>query len=449
MKKFALVIMITFQLLACGGGGGGGNDTGNGHQHPQPNNPGSNNVTATSVTGEECFNGTAGDYPCLNVDMISGLNFNADASDIWGWQDELNGDDYVFLGLVNGTAFIRITDPEQPEFAAFLPSATVASNWRDVKLINGHAVIVSEAPGHGLQVVHIKDLVNRSDGETIAAVAHYQEFGSAHNVAVNEDTNFAYVVGSNTCNGGLHMIDMDNPHMPAFAGCYSGDGYTHDVQCVTYWGDDGSYLGREICFAANEDTLSIVDVTEKNNPQLIARRSYSQRGYTHQGWLTEDHNYFLLGDEFDETDYGVNTRTLIFDVRDLSNPIYTGDFRNTTNSIDHNLYVKDKHVYQANYTSGVRVLRHGDMAQNELREIAYFDTWPQNNSAEYNGVWSVFPYFDSGLMVTANTDGRFFVLRPDLAAIPECNDALDNDADGATDYPADVSCGSANTQFEN
>ncbi|AFV00539.1 choice-of-anchor B family protein [Simiduia agarivorans] len=430
-------------LAACGGGGG------DGHSHPVPNVPDTNEVTATSVSGSGCFNNLAGNYPCLHVSMVSGLDFNVQASDIWGWQDNVNGDDYAFLALTTGTAFIRMTNPEQPEFVAFLPSATGSSAWRDVKLINEHAVVVSEAVGHGMQVVHIKDLVNRSGGETIAPIYHYTQFGSAHNVAVNEDSKFAYVVGSNTCNGGLHMIDMNDPHMPVFAGCYGGDGYTHDVQCATYWGDDLDYRGREICLGANEDTLTIVDVTDKSSPVLVAKRSYPQVSYTHQGWLTQDHNYFVLGDETDETSFGIKTRTVIFDTRDLDNPVYISAFNNTTNSIDHNLYVKDKHIYQANYTSGVRILRHGNLAQAQLREVAYFDTWPQNNSAVFDGVWSVFPYFDSGLIVTANISGRFFILQPDLGAIPECDDTLDNDGDGDVDFPADSSCSSAQTEFEN
>lgn len=446
--KLITLAVVGLLVSACGGGGGGSDDSGDGHVHTMPAAPVSNTVTASPLAAEECFDGMAGNYPCMNTDLVAGLDFNVQASDIWGWQDPINGDDYAFLALTTGTAFIRMSNPEAPEFVSFLPTATGSSGWRDVKMINDHAVVVSEAPGHGMQVVHIKDLVNQSGGQTISAVHHYQEFGSAHNIAVNDETQFAYVVGSDTCSGGLHMIDMSDPHMPVFAGCYAGDGYTHDVQCTLYFGDDSDYRGREICFAANEDTLSIVDVTDKSSPQLISRRSYSQVSYTHQGWLSEDHNYFILGDETDERDFGIPTRTLVFDTRDLDNPVFVSAFNNSTASIDHNLYVKGKHVYQANYTSGVRVLRHGNLALGELREVAYFDTWPQNNDAEFDGVWSVFPYFDSGVMVTANIDGQFYILRPDLNAIPECDDTLDNDADGDTDFPEDSSCSSPATEFE-
>ena len=89
---------------------------------------------------------------------------------------------------------------------------------------------------------------------------------------INEGTGFAYVVGSSgggeTCGGGLHMLDLSEPSVPAFAGCFfdgqtgrRGTGYSHDAQCVVYDGPDEDYQGREICLGSNETALSISDVT--------------------------------------------------------------------------------------------------------------------------------------------------------------------------------------------
>lgn len=86
---------------------------------------------------------------------------------------------------------------------------------------------------------------------------------------------------------------------------------------MVYRGPDARYNGREICFNANEDTLTIVDVTDKSAPTMLARKFYPGKGYAHQGWLTEDHRHFLLDDEKDETKLRVNSRTHIFDVSDL------------------------------------------------------------------------------------------------------------------------------------
>ena len=135
---------------------------------------------------------------------------------------------------------------------------------------------------------------------TFGETAHYRQMAQAHNIVINEDTGFGYIVGAsgkNSCSGGLHMVDLSNPTNPSFAGCYSGDGYTHDAQCVVYQGPDTTHQGKETCLNSNEDTLTIVDVTNKSNPVQLSRTDYSDAQYTHQGWLTEDQTHFLLDDE--------------------------------------------------------------------------------------------------------------------------------------------------------
>merc|ERR1712087_144916 len=167
------------------------------------------------------------------------------------------------------------------------------------------------------------------------------------------------------------MINMNNPTNPTFAGCYAGDGYTHDVQCVVYDGPDTTYLDKEICFASNEDTITIVDVTNKGSPQLLARRAYSNSAYTHQGWLTEDHEYFIFNDELDEWD-NPETRTHVMNVKDLNNPTYEGFHPGRSAAIDHNNYVLGEFVYQANYRAGLNILKIGSNLDNaEFTEMGY------------------------------------------------------------------------------
>ena len=145
-------------------------------------------------------------------------------------------------------------------------------------------------------------------------------FGNAHNIAINEETGYAYVIGSNDCSGGLHMINIQSPSNPTYSGCYSQDGYTHDTQCVIYEGIDQEYVGRELCFSSNEDTVTVTDVTDKSNPITVSINGYQGAEYTHQGWLTEDHRYFLVNDELDELYAGVTTTTYIWDLQSLENP---------------------------------------------------------------------------------------------------------------------------------
>jgi len=157
---------------------------------------------------------------------------------------------------------------------------------------------------------------------------------------------------------------------------------------------------------------SIVDVTDKAAPQMLSRSGYEGSAYTHQGWLTEDQRHFLLNDELDEQQSGVPTTTYIFDVVDLRSAKLIGTYRAAVAAIDHNLYVKANRVYEANYRSGLRILDSTRVAEGELEEVAFFDIYPDGDEAEFNGAWSVYPYFDSGIVIVSGIEQGLFVLRP-------------------------------------
>jgi choice-of-anchor B domain-containing protein len=380
-----------------------------------------------ALSAVPCSGGFASIYPCDNVDLLAFMPLNTigggQGNDIWGWTDPVTGTEYAILGRSNGTSFVDISDPENAVYVGNLPGHNGSTSpWRDIKVYSDHAYIVSESNGHGLQVFDLNQLRNVvGPPVTFTETAHYGNFGSAHNIAINEATGFGYAVGSNTCAGGLHMVNLQAPAAPTFAGCYSGDGYTHDAQCVIFNGSDPVYVGREICFNSNEDTLTIVDVTDKGNPLLISRTTYPGVGYVHQGWLTEDHGQFLLDDELDEVFFGHNTRTRIFNLSDLTAPLLIGEIDGATSSIDHNLYVVGDRAYEANYRSGLSVLDSGDAANGVLDEIGFFDIFPSSDSPSFNGAWSVYPFFASGVVVVSGIEQGLFVLAPGRLALGETN----------------------------
>jgi choice-of-anchor B domain-containing protein len=208
------------------------------------------------------------------------------------------------------------------------------------------------------------------------------------------------------------MVDLSNPARPLFAGCFAADGYTHDVQCVVYRGPDGRYQGREICIAANEDSLTFVDVTEKLAPAQVARVAYDGSSYAHQAWLTEDHRYLLSNDELDELSNGHGTRTYIWDVGDLQAPMLIGIHTAPSRSTDHNLYIRDGLVDESNYRNGLRIFDLAEISTGRLVEIAYFDVVPDSDEPGFDGAWSVYPYFPSGNVVVTGIHQGLFVLRP-------------------------------------
>ena len=405
---------------------------------------------ATMATAQSpCVNGlAAGLYPCDNIDLYATMGVNqvggGDMNDIWGWTDPLDGKEYVLLGRTNGTAFIDISNPTSPVYLGNLNTNTVSSLWRDIKVYGNYAFIVSEAGGHGMQVFDLTKLRNVTNPPVnFSADAVYTGFGNAHNIVINEATARAYGVGTNTASGGLHIVDISNPLNPTILGTFSQDGYTHDAQVVTYIGPDAQYQGKEIAFACNENTITIVDVDDPTDATLISTEGYSGSAYTHQGWLTEDHKYFVVGDELDEQQSGVNTRTYFFNVEDLNNPFLAGTYTATTSAIDHNLYIKDGIAYQSNYRAGLRLLDVSNAPNAE--EVGFFDLYPSSDAASFNGTWSNYPYFASGVVAVSHIEEGLFLLMPDL---PEpctescgctdataCNyDASASNDDGSCDF---------------
>ena len=370
-----------------------------------------------SVLDAPCTDGMAGAYPCRDIDLEAFLPHadigGGSGNDLWGWTDPVSGREYVLVGRSSGTAFVDISTPSRPVYIGNLPTRTASSTWRGIKVFADHAFIVSEALNHGMQVFDLTRLRGvTAPPVTFTETTHYAGFGSTHTLAINTLTGFAYAAGTRTCEGGLHVVDIRMPSSPRAAGCFSLDGYTHETQCVIYAGVDSRYRGREICFNSNEDTLTIVDVTDKHEQVQLSRTGYDGSAYTHQGWLTEDQRFFLINDEGDETAFRHPTRTWIWDVSDLDAPAILSRYDGPTESIDHNLYIRGHLVYESNYRSGLRVIDASEVASGVLREVGFFDIFPSDDLPAYNGAWTAYPFFASGSVAVNGIEQGLFVVRP-------------------------------------
>ena len=381
-----------------------------------------------SIAQTPCVNGFADVYPCNDYGLLSNVPIsvlantsgNPEGSDIWGWTDPTTSKEYAIVATTNSTAFVDISDPINPIFLGRLDSENGNTNvWRDVKVYNNYAFIVADNVGnHGMQVFDLTKLRNiTSPPITFTADTVFTGVGSCHNIVINEQLGYAYLVGCNTYNGGPTFIDISNPLNPLDVGGYSADGYTHDAQVITYNGPDTDYIGNEILVASNgtgsgTDKIVLIDVTDKGSPQFISEVTYPNSGYAHQGWFTDDHRYFLFGDEQDEIFFGNNTRTIVLDFLDLDNPIISSTYEGTTGAIDHNGYVNGDLFYLANYRAGLRILDISNIGAttNSMTEVGYFDTYPANDNVGFSGAWSVYPYFQSGNIIIGDIDRGLFVI---------------------------------------
>lgn len=371
-----------------------------------------------SESNTPCENGFAGKYPCKGYDLLAHLDlssFEAKAgNDSWGWTDDNTGKEYVLMGLDNGTAFIDISDPKAPVYLGKLPTTTESSSWRDIKIFGNQAYIVSEAAGHGIQVFDLTRLRDVNSPKSFSADRVLKTIPTAHNMVINTESGFGYVVGTNRNDeflGGVHFLDLNDPLSIKFVGGYGAAGYSHDAQVVNYTGPDQDYFGKEIFVGSNETKLVVIDVTDKENPKTIAETSYQNTKYVHQGWFDKTQRFFIIGDELDEFNLGGKTRTLVFDLNDLDNPVLHHTYYGTTDAIDHNGYVKQDLFFLANYTAGIRVIDINDLENKNMNEIGFFDTFPAHNSPTFAGAWNVYPFFESGVIAISDINSGLFLIK--------------------------------------
>ena len=73
-----------------------------------------------------CENGFAGSFPCEGFDLQSQIPLSTmnstRANDSWGWTDPLDGKEYAIFCLIEGTAFIDISDPINPIYLGKIPT---------------------------------------------------------------------------------------------------------------------------------------------------------------------------------------------------------------------------------------------------------------------------------------------------------------------------------------
>ena len=374
--------------------------------------------TTSSKYSTPCVDGFAGKYPCNDYDLLAHLDLSKfdsyQGNDSWGWTDPSTQKEYVLMGLDNGTGFVDISDPVNPILLGKLSTATESSIWRDIKVYKNYAYVVSEATDHGIQVFDLTRLRGVEAPQSFTADQILRTVPTAHNIVINPESGFAYLVGTsrnNVFNGGVYFLDLNNTESYRFVRGYGRGGYSHDAQVVNYYGPDMEYTGKEIFLGSNESKLVILDVTDKQNPFTISEVSYPNSAYTHQGWFDQDQRFFILGDELDESSIGGKTRTLVFDLKDLDNPLLYHTYFGTTNAIDHNGYVKGDLFYLANYTAGIRVIDISDLENKNISEIGFFDTFPNQNSTTFDGAWNVYPFFESGVIAISDINGGLFLIK--------------------------------------
>jgi choice-of-anchor B domain-containing protein len=341
-------------------------------------------------------------FDSQNVELRAWIDLStfgaSNGNSCWGHVSD-SGREYALMGLSNKVAFVEISDPDNPVW--FASVAHGEDLWADIKVYANHAYIVTEGTS-GIQVVDMTNI----DNHVVTLVRTIANPWSSHTISIDTTSGILYTCGSGGGNARQTVWSLANPANPVQVGQYDAV-YEHESQAVTY--TSGPYAGKKIFFGCSEGRgLDIIDMTNPAAPVLMSRTPYPSVAYCHQGW-TEDLRYFYINDELDSIQ-----RTTVFDITDLSNPVHLGSFNAGVAATDHNLYVRDGFLFESNYRSGLRIF---DTNVDPINppQVGYFDTYPGSDAAGFQGTWSNYPFFPSGMVIISDIDRGLFIVDPSAA----------------------------------
>src|SRR3972149_2240558 len=179
--------------------------------------------TASIVDSAE--GGVAGGFDALNVTLMSQVtpqqfstkatcvanSTNVCANDVWAYVSP-SGREYAILGLRVGTGFVDVTNPWSPFVVGAISDA--GSIWSDMKTYGHYAYNVNESGG-GMQIIDLSKIDPPTRTVTLVGALTQSNLQTSHTMAVNADSGYAYLCGSNLGGGRLVAVSLANPAAPA------------------------------------------------------------------------------------------------------------------------------------------------------------------------------------------------------------------------------------------
>jgi hypothetical protein len=203
-------------------------------------------LQATAADAAGCVQGSAGQFPCRNVDFLAQISLNefasqpASAANIWGFVDRNDGREYAIIGLSNGAGIVDVTDPENPRQ---VDDSRNASSWREVKIYQSfdagsnryavYAYVTTEARNSGLQVIDLSGLpANATPATTLSDTGsqhtdYVSNIDYSTNQALPGAEAFLFLAGSNVAGGAWRAYSFSNPSQPRDRA--AGSQYVHDA----------------------------------------------------------------------------------------------------------------------------------------------------------------------------------------------------------------------------
>lgn len=393
-----------------------------------------------SQKDESCIDGKADIFDCENVDLLAHFPLTemssspSSGSDIWGHVDLNTGNEFAIMTINNGVAVFDVTNPSEPAEVGTISG--VNSSWRDVKvyqyfnesinLWQAYAYSITEGNNGGVSIVDLNNLphsISLVEKNNVVSTSHNIYISNVDyslNIALPGQTPSLQVVGANTKGGAFQSYSLATPTtLNNVTTKNYGSGYTHDgaslaIEDQRSINDCGLLSGSCTVFIDfNEKEMKLWNITDPNNAAQLGTAEYNDvaksNQYVHSGWGTEDKQFVLLHDEFDENRGGLNTTVRIFSIENLTTPMQVGQWTGPTRAIDHNGFVRGNRYYMSNYERGLTVLDITDPANPS--QVGFFDTYTPSNGANFNGAWGVYPFLPSGNILVSDINSGLYVLK--------------------------------------
>lgn len=326
----------------------------------------------------------------LNMTLTDQIDYTPQVSSLWGYIDPEDSTEYAAVGVSTGLSIVDLTDPYNVQEIAFIPD--VNSQWREVKSW-GHYIYAVTEGGGGMLVVNMTDPSNVTSTHWAPNIPGLGMLNKIHSITVDE-FGYLYLNGSNLNSGGALIVDVSADNgIPVYVGKMPAI-YSHDT-----------YARNNFIYTSDiyEGNFKVYDIHDKSNPILLATQQ-TPYNFTHNTWLND------AGDVLFTTDEKANAPVTAYDISDLDNIVELDQFRPVatvgTGTIPHNVHVWNDWILTAYYTNGT-IIVDGSRPEN-LIEVGNFDSFVTNPSGFY-GVWGVYPYFPSGLVISSDMQNGLLV----------------------------------------
>lgn len=346
----------------------------------------------------------------LNIDLLdhwtdeslvsssSKVRFN----DCWGYFDSIQRKEYAIIGSTEGHHFFEVDSDNKLIELDFLKGKYTGFDvhHRDIKTYQHYAYMVCDEGNSSLQIAdlnYLPDSVHLVYEDTL-------NFTRVHNIFIDSSSALLYAcdVLGNSQDFSLRVYSLTNPESPQLI--YTEPGNIQEVHdCFVRNGI--AYLN------CGFEGLRVYDFQSPNNPVFIQNLDiYHQQGYNHQGWMTPDGTRFFFGDE-------TNGKKIKNCVVSTNHELTVKNYFETNSvngSVSHNIMADNDFAFVAYYNEGLRVF---DIRSHIPKEIAHYDTYPEEHPFKMFGAWGVYSNLPSQRILVSDRQNGLFLLDFDRATL--------------------------------